>query len=582
MSQHPVFSEDMREIVESFVVETQEIFDDLNNDLLRLEQAEDPSQLIDNIFRAVHTVKGTSGFLSLEQLSILTHHFEDVLNRLRKGTLTFHPGMLDVMFGTFDLMNVLLQQVLDEQIQPLPLEGLLADLTSLAEEGYPTGHVSDFETESHPPPVPAEIAPDTPSDPEPEAESSGESRLPQVKRSESVRVSVERLDDLLSLVGELVLTRNRLARLVGDFEDAEQARESVSQLSDASAQIDFLTSELQSAVMHTRMVPVGRVFSKFPRIAHDLARDLGKKVELEIEGGDTELDKSLVDEIGDPLVHLVRNAIDHGIEAPAERRRKGKPESGRILLRAAHEGDRIVITISDDGAGIDPEVMRRKAVGRGILTDEEAVSLKESDLFDLIFRPGFSTLEKATQVSGRGVGMDVVKTVIGRMNGSVRVESTAGAGTKFTLRLPLTLAIIHCLLVESGGETYALPLHAVQEVVALENPTTVRGRPIMRLRDQIVPLVELSKVFDLAGGTSPKRYIAVVHLNNEQFGIVVDGLLGQEEIVIKPLGSFLNAIGGFSGSTVLGDGRVVMVLDTGAVIQMGLSLAGTSYSVEAA
>ncbi|MEX0748384.1 MAG: chemotaxis protein CheA [Rhodothermales bacterium] len=572
----------MREIVESFVVETQEIFDDLNNDLLRLEQAEDPSPLIDKIFRAVHTVKGTSGFLNLEQLSILTHHFEDVLNRLRKGALTFHPGMLDVMFGAFDLMNVLLQQILDEQIQSLPLEGLLADLISLAEDGYHAEHVSHLGPENRTPAVHTAGDEGEPAGLESVAGASGESRLQQVRRSESVRVSVERLDDLLSLVGELVLTRNRLARLVGDVDNADGVRDSSSQLAETSAQIDFITSELQSAVMRTRMVPVGRVFSKFPRIAHDLARDLGKKVELEIEGGETELDKSLVDEIGDPLLHLIRNAIDHGIEPPAERRRRGKPEKGRILLRAAHEGDRIVITVEDDGAGIDSEVMRSKAVGRGILTDDEAISLKESEVFDLIFRPGFSTLEKATRVSGRGVGMDVVKTIIGRMNSNVRVDSTAGTGTTFTLRLPLTLAIIHCLLVESGGETYALPLHAVREVLALENPTTVRGRPIVRLRDQIVPLIELSEAFGLSATSSPKRYVAVVHLNQEQFGIIVDGLLGQEEIVIKPLGSFLKTIGGFSGSTVLGDGRVVMVLDTAAVIQMGLSRTGTAYTVEAA
>ncbi|MEX1055693.1 MAG: Hpt domain-containing protein, partial [Rhodothermales bacterium] len=284
----------MREIVESFVVETQEIFDDLNNDLLRLEQAEDPSQLIDKIFRAVHTVKGTSGFLNLEQLSILTHHFEDVLNRLRKGELTFHPGMLDVMFGAFDLMNVLLQQVLDEQIQSLPLDGLLADLTSLAEDGYHVEHVSHLDPENRTPAVHSASDERAPTGLESVAGASGESRLQQVRRSESVRVSVERLDDLLSLVGELVLTRNRLARLVGDVDNADGVRDSSSQLAETSAQIDFITSELQSAVMRTRMVPVGRVFSKFPRIAHDLARDLGKKVELEIEGGETELDKSLV------------------------------------------------------------------------------------------------------------------------------------------------------------------------------------------------------------------------------------------------------------------------------------------------
>lgn len=572
MSNHPVFSDDMREIVESFVVETQEIFDDLNNDLLRLEHAEDTLPIIDKIFRAVHTVKGTSGFLSLEQLNLLAHRFEDVLNRLRRGEVTFHPGMMDVMFAAFDLMNVLLQQVLDSTIEPVPMEGLLDDLEQLAREGFPDGY--EFETDAGPwspalPQLREQLA--THDDASPNHSQhvpKSDDGTRRSRGSDHVRVSVERLDELLSLVGELVLSRNRIARIVSDLHNHPVERERLSELGEASSQLDATTSQLQSAVMQTRMVPIGRAFSRFQRVVRDLAKELGKDVELVLEGTDTELDKSIVDEIGDPLLHLIRNAVDHGIESPAERRRLGKPECGRVYLRAAHDGSHIVITMEDDGSGIDSEALRRRAVGRGFADKQEADAMSTEDLTALIFRPGFSTNDEATRISGRGVGLDVVKTAVNRLGGDVLVQFEQGRGTRFSLRLPLTLAILQCLLVDCSEETYAIPLHAVSEVVAVTNVSTVRGRPVIRLRDEVVPLVDVADTFGLPAHVRRHGFAAVVTIDGERFALVVDRLRGQEEIVIKPLTPYLSAIRGFSGSTILGDGHVVMVLDVGDVIRM--------------
>jgi two-component system chemotaxis sensor kinase CheA len=392
------------------------------------------------------------------------------------------------------------------------------------------------------------------------------------RASETIRVEVDRLDNLMDLVGELVLGRNRLLQLSTDAEHIEEREELLRKMSDTTSQVDFITSELQAAVMRTRMVQVGRVFNKFPRVVRDLAREFDKKIDLKIEGEETELDKSLVEEIGDPLTHLIRNAADHGVEMPEERRANGKPERGTIRLSAAHEGNHILIEIEDDGAGIDPDRLKQKAIEKDLITESEAADMTDTEAFDLIFRPGFSTARGVSQVSGRGVGMDVVKTNLRRLNGSIETESALGDGTRFIMKLPLTLAIIQSLLVEVGHETFAIPLHSVTEVVNFDESEvhTIQGREVMHHRDRVLPLLRIGESLDVNGYERNREhsYIVVVAIAHHRLGVIVDDLTSQKEIVIKPLGNYLKKVPAVAGSTILGDGSVIMILDVAEMIRM--------------
>ncbi|NBC01765.1 MAG: chemotaxis protein CheA [Bacteroidetes bacterium] len=570
IEEHGIYADDMTELVESFIVETRELFDGVEEGLLRLETHADDGALVDEIFRAVHTVKGTAGFLSLEQLSDLTHHFEDVLNRLRRGELDINPdtwpNAVDVLFAAFDQMKTLVHQVGDRRLVTLPIAPLVDQLKAISEgsfaggvdaaalvvkEGAPGGHDTE-----------AEAASDT--------DRTGGSSTPTRRANETIRVEVDRLDSLMDLVGELVLSRNRLLQLTSEARGQADNEELTSQLIDNSAQIDFITSELQNAVMHTRMVQMGRVFSKFPRLVRDLAKEFEKEIDLVIEGEETELDKSLTEEIGDPLIHLVRNAADHGIEQPAEREAAGKPRTGTIRLSAEHEGNHIVIRIVDDGAGINPEKLRAKAVEKGVISKREAEELSETETYELIFHPGFSTAATVSQVSGRGVGMDVVKTNLTKLNGTVAIDSELGSGTTFTLKLPLTLAIIQGLQVRVGQENFAIPLHTVGEVVRLtpETVETINGREVTRIRDDVLPLIHVGEELNVTGcaPATDDAYAVVVRLAHQQVGLVVNGLISQGEVVIKPLNGYLKNIPGIAGSTILGDGRVIMILDVAEFI----------------
>ncbi|CAM3321939.1 chemotaxis protein CheA [Rhodothermus bifroesti] len=559
-----LFSEEMREIVESFVVETREIFEDLEADLLQLEKNPSDRQLIDKIFRAVHTVKGTSGFLSLEQLSLLAHHFEDVLNRLRRGTLAFEASMMDVLFEAFDRMKLLLQQVIDRNLYPIALESTLQKLQAIA-----TGQAVAPQSQA-PPKEPMPVT--APSHNEATSPNTGgDGQLAhRDQHTETIRVEVRRLDNLMDLVGELVLGRNRLLQLLSDLHNGADG-EAMRELADTTAQIDFITTELQSAVMHTRMVQIGRVFNKFPRLVRDLAREFNKQIELIIEGEETELDKSLIEEISDPLVHLIRNAADHGIEDPETRRAQGKPPTGRIRLAAAQEGNHIVIEVEDDGAGIDPKKLKAKAVEKQLITEKEAAEMSDREALELIFRAGFSTAQRVSKVSGRGVGMDVVKTNITKLNGTINIHSVPGQGTRFTLKLPLTLAIIQSLLVRVARETFAIPLHTVIEVVKLEPEMvySIKGREVVRLRDTVIPLLRIGEMLQVPDWQyRPERsYAVIVGIAHYRLGLIVDDLIGQKEIVIKPLGTYLKKVPGVAGSTILGDGRVVMILDIGELVR---------------
>jgi two-component system chemotaxis sensor kinase CheA len=606
MSDHPIFADDMKEIVESFIVESREILEELDHDLLQLERTPDDRELIDRIFRAVHTVKGTSGFLSLTQMSTLAHRFEDVLNKLRQGDLAFQPAMMDVMFNAFDQMTFLLDKVVEGDMTPVDQDAVLAELDAILDGAYapdadnkadagdeslqddaeaagaasdpahddPRAPEADTESASAPTASASGASEDASRPNEPAAPpSSGTGSSPITDRaSETIRVEVDRLDNLMDLVGELVLGRNRLLQLVSDAETIDDRANLLRKMGDTTSQVDFITSELQTAVMRTRMVQVGRVFNKFPRVVRDLAREFDKKIDLVIEGEDTELDKSLIEEIGDPLTHLIRNAADHGIETPAERTANGKPERGTIRLSAAHEGNHILIEIEDDGAGIDPDALKTKAIEKDVITASEAADMTDTEAFDLIFRPGFSTARGVSQVSGRGVGMDVVKTNLRRLNGSIDTESTLGEGTRFVMKLPLTLAIIQSLLVEVGRETFAIPLHSVTEVINLSGSDvhTIQGREVMHHRDRVLPLLRIGESLTVDGYERGGRdaYIVVVAIAHHRLGVVVDDLMSQKEIVIKPLGEYLKNVPAVAGSTILGDGSVILILDVAEMIRM--------------
>jgi len=556
---HPLYSDGMQEIVESFIVETGELFDDLDNKLLELEHNYKDEALVSDIFRAVHTIKGSAGFLSLDQLNQLAHHFEDVLNQLRRGGLAFHSGMLDIMFEAFDLMKVLQQQVIDMKLEEIDTTNIVKQL-KLISEGKFEGVTSSRSAVSQPASAPAarNAAKSTP-------------KRSQDRSTETIRVEVERLDSLMNLVGELVLNRNRLVQIIDDVSHVLQEHDDLYKtMLDTSSQLDFITTELQTGVMHTRMVQVGRIFNKFPRVVRDLAKDANKMINLVIEGAETELDKSLTEEIGDPLVHLIRNSVDHGIEPPDVRVSNGKEPQGSIRLSAQHEGNNIVIEIEDDGKGMDPEKLKKKAMEKGLISDKEAAEMSDKEAFNLIFKAGFSTAETVTKISGRGVGMDVVKTNIAKMNGTISINSELGVGTVITLKLPLTLAINQSLLVRQGDETFAIPLHSVIEVVNLteQKIDSVNGQEVIQIRERILPLVRIGEFLDIPNSKkSEHAYAVIVGLAHHRIGLVADDLVGQKEIVIKPLGSYLKQVEGIAGSTILGDGHVIMILDVAQIIR---------------
>ena len=611
--QHPIHDDGMQEIVESFVVEATEIYDGLEGDLLQLEKTPKDEELVDSVFRDVHTVKGTAGFLDLEQLSALAHRFEEVLDAMREQEVDFDPAMTDVMLCAFDHMKVLTQQVVDRELETLELEPLLDALEAINAGTFEAADVSLPDPDGEAPEDAGDDAPVGTNEPTdaPELDNAGEATVPDTggssddapdatagggegdsgrKAPDTIRVEVSRLNQLMDLVGELVLGRNRLLQLITEARTEHDTRADtdeglrldalMSELEEASDKVDYTTTELQGAIMQTRMVEVGQVFGKFPRVVRDLAREFDKKIDLTVEGEDTELDKSLVEEIGDPLLHLVRNAADHGIEPPEERKEKGKDPRGEIHLSASHAGNHIIIEIADDGAGLDPDALKQKAIEKNVLTEDEATDLSDTEAYQLIFRPGFSTTEEVGQVSGRGVGMDVVKTNLAELNGTIDIESTLGEGTRFTLKLPLTLAILQSMLVRSGAETFAIPLYAVSEAVRLEPGMieTIQEGEVIEHRDRVIPVMRLGEVLDVqspdAGGQRADRltdrqnaYAVVVSVAHRRAALVVDELISQEEVVIKSLGDYLKSVPGIAGSTILGDGQVIMVLDVGEMIQ---------------
>ncbi|MCQ2826759.1 chemotaxis histidine kinase/response regulator CheAY2 [Helicobacter pylori] len=393
---------------------------------------------------------------------------------------------------------------------------------------------------------------------------------------QTVRVDVRRLDHLMNLIGELVLGKNRLIRIYSDVEERYDGEKFLEELNQVVSSISAVTTDLQLAVMKTRMQPVGKVFNKFPRMVRDLSRELGKSIELIIEGEETELDKSIVEEIGDPLIHIIRNSCDHGIEPLEERRRLNKPETGKVQLSAYNEGNHIVIKISDDGKGLNPVMLKEKAIEKGVISERDAESMSDREAFNLIFKPGFSTAKVVSNVSGRGVGMDVVKTNIEKLNGIIEIDSEVGVGTTQKLKIPLTLAIIQALLVGVQEEYYAIPLSSVLETVRISQDEiyTVDGKSVLRLRDEVLSLVRLSDIFkvDAILESNSDVYVVIIGLADQKIGVIVDYLIGQEEVVIKSLGYYLKNTRGIAGATVRGDGKITLIVDVGAMMDMAKSI----------
>jgi two-component system chemotaxis sensor kinase CheA len=587
--------DDDAEIIAEFLVESHENLDQLDRDLVELEKEPGSRELLSSIFRTIHTIKGTSGFLALHRLEALTHVGENLLSRLRDGEMVMTPYVAEVLLAMVDTVRALLDSVEASGTDTggdVDVDGVVARLRAVLEgeadqdaavagesvEAAETAEPAEAPeaavvpeatqaTEAAEAPCPAPAEPVAEAAPDPVPEPSGEAGAsdPDAETGRrgvvdsSVRVDVDLLDSLVQLVGELVLTRNQVLQRTEGQDDVELVR--------AVQRLDLVASELQEGIMKTRMQPIGQVWSKMPRIVRDLAVQLGREVDLRMEGHETELDRSLLEALKGPLTHLVRNALDHGIERPDVRAAAGKPAQGRLLLRAFHESGQVVIEISDDGAGIDPDRIAAVAIERGLITRERAARMEPREIVNLIFRPGFSTAAEVTNVSGRGVGMDVVRTNIERIGGTVDLQSQAGQGTTCRVRIPLTLAIIPALVVGQQGETYAIPQANLVELVRLEGEDLERsvevlaGAPVLRLRGHLLPLVTLAEVLGRPRPEADALTVVVVQADGQRFGLCVEEVHDTQEIVVKPIGRQLKSLPTYAGATIMGDGRVALILD---------------------
>ncbi|HEY5849219.1 MAG TPA: chemotaxis protein CheA [Lysobacter sp.] len=585
------------DICADFLVEVGEILDQLGEQMVALEHAPTDRECLNAVFRGFHTIKGGAGFLDFAPMVAICHAVEDRLNAARTGVAPLDAEAFDGAQQSLDLLVDMLHSVSTGlPLSPAP-EALLVSLragsggsvpaavaspASAAIAAFATGSDDiddlDFEalldslhgaggipgeaveTLAAPPPATPVAATPAPSMPAAARAAAAPTEAAEV----TVRVDVRRLDAMVNLVGELVLARNRLKTIRPRLRDDDLDR--------AVGSLDAATSRLQSAVMTARMQPVGRVFARFPKLARDVARQLNKDVDLEVIGAETELDRNLVEALADPLVHLVRNAIDHGIEMPEARRRAGKSELGRVRLSAQQEGDHVAIEVRDDGNGIDPEKVRRKAVDKGLIDSEAAARLSGEECLQLIFLPGFSTRDEVSDLSGRGVGMDVVQSRIRELSGFVQIHSEPGAGSRFLIRVPLTLAILPTLLVEIDDDVYALPLVRVVEVLAFQPGDTlwIDGQQVLDLRQQPLPLLDLREWLGLDAKRLAETTCVVLQSGEQRFCLLVDRVRGREEVVIKALPPTLRGLPGYAGASLVGDGRMTLILDVDALLRTGL------------
>ncbi len=597
----------------------------LDRDLVRL--ANDPDDaILQGIFRAAHTLKGSSATIGHTRMADLTHAMESVLDGLRKGTLAITADVIDALLESLDALRVLWDEVAALQESGMDFSALVGRLYAILESGgratatpapavaapgsragvpdllrTPVLAVQQVEGEALEASADEAVEAAVVEERAPEAaglrpiwerrlidlgpEARGRTPDEQLciaaskmaQQAKFVRIHVARLDKLMNLTGELVIDRSRLSALADKVTVLNVDPPLTEALNDTAAHLGWVVTELQGEVMKSRMLPMEHVVNRFPRMIRDLARKAGKEVEFRITGQETELDRSAIEAIGDPLIHLLRNAVDHGIERPAERVAAGKPESGTIQLSATHEENRIVIRIRDDGRGIDPDMIRASAIKKGVLSEEAAQRLSDAEAIDLIWAPGFSTAREVTEVSGRGVGMDIVKTNIQKLNGTASVQSETGKGTEFAVRVPLTLAVIQSLVLRVGQSLLVMSISSVTETlnVSRQEIQSVGGTPAIQLRGDVLPIVDLAALLSLArrpstpdGGEAPdNQFVVAVRVGEQQAGFIVDELLGEQEIVIKNLGSLLRQVRGISGATLLGD-EVALIADVPALLHL--------------
>lgn len=633
----PQFDDEMQELFEGFLVESQELLDTISSDLMIMEENIDDLDLINQIFRSFHTIKGTSSFMGFDNITDITHEAEDILNKIRKSELSPNSEITDVLLQVHDTIRVMIDKIKIDDDSDTEVGELLSKLRELnssdinesskvnntkksegaiesllKNESISTGSGdfsedeeamlqaafaeinssfgSDVGEDSSEEILkednslleenskkenlkvnvePVKLVPNSSLEPKIQDKNI---RKPLPATNETIRIDVKRIETLMDLSGELVLGRNRLSQISNHFEsETGNYKDNVKDFVETTAQINYVTSEIQSAVMKMRMVPVGKLYQKAPRIVRDLSKEFNKKINLVVKGEDTEIDRGIIEELNDPLVHMIRNSCDHGIEKPEFRLKNAKPEFGTVTLDAEQKGNHIVLKISDDGQGMDAEKLKAKAIEKGIITHEQSEQMTEREAYQLIFAPGFSTAAKITDVSGRGVGMDVVRTNINKLKGIIEIDSEYGTGSTFIIKLPLTLAIIQGLLVRIESETYAIPLSSVEEVVAVEDSSisTVNQQEVIKIRDDFYPILRLENILEINNnnGTLLNKNVVIVAIGLNKIGLVVDELLGQQEIVIKSLGQYLGQIVGIAGSTILGDGRVIMILDVADLIK---------------
>ena len=608
----------MEDLLQDFLQEASDMLSDVDNKLVDLERYPDDRQLLNDIFRGFHTIKGGAGFLNATELVTLCHLTENLFDKLRNGEMPLTPELMDVimaatqgvrtMFGELsqatqprsapaDLLTALRHALEGQPLADAPPQAAVVDVpqpapatNAMNDANGPdwqqlhaavTGQVPAKSVAVAPSPaasvpspaeetLPATLTPHFPPEgrrasDRPGAVASGaaggrRSEERAATRESTIRVDTARLDQVLNLSGEIGLTKNRLTSLRADILAGRNDSDTLHALDQAVSQLDLLVSDLQNSVMKTRMQPIGRLFQKYPRIARDLARQLGKDVELLLVGEETEVDKTMIEDLADPLVHLVRNAVDHGVESPEERLAAGKPAKSVVRLEARQEGDHIVLIVADDGRGMSPERIRAKAIEKGIIREEDANTLDDRQSLNLIFLPGFSTMSQASAVSGRGVGMDVVKTNIQKLNGSVEIRSEPGKGSVFLISLPLTLAILPVLLVLLGDQPFALPLSMVREILPIEKDKMqeVGGKETLVVRGEVLPVVALSRLLGWPQ-LHPPEYGVLMQTSERSFILAVDSFAGRDDAVIKSLDDFRPR--GVAGVTTLSNGQIVLILD---------------------
>ena len=568
---------DLSQFKEVFVSESKEHLVALNAALVELEKKPSNKEVLNEIFRVAHTLKGMSATMGYDKMTNLSHHMEDVLDKLRKGETQAKGNIVDVIFECFDKLENLIEEIETGVEAQVDIDSLIARLGDLLlkDEGAKQAQPKQPQQPQQSQQPQEASAPIPPQQPE-EKDSAAKTQEEDAKGVEdiettgaakksrtSIRINISHLDKMMNLVGEMVISKSQLEQIA--------IKHNIDELKETLQQLDGIAVELQEAVLKTRMVPLSQIFDRYPRMVRDLTLKLGKEVDFDIFGADIEIDRMLIEEINEPLVHLLRNALDHGIEHPDKRIEAGKARKGKVVLSARRERGYISINVTDDGKGLDPELIRRKCVEKGIISSEDAKSTSDESAYLLICDPRFSTAEKITDISGRGVGMDVVRNAIESFAGRMVINSTKGIGSSFTINLPLSIAIISSLLVKVKSEIYAIPLNNITEVVPFsrDDVKSIEKREVIVLRDEVLPLIWLTRLLgaeDSAGSEeSVDRYILRVEIGNKSVGLVVDNFIGRKEIVIKSLSGLIKKAKGFSGATILGDGSVVLILDVNSL-----------------